>query len=200
MTQSVNSSREPVRATCQRSHGKSRRPTTSISTTKTPTSPSGQRERAPSMLAAGPSSPASAITAASGGSSTSTRTVTRSSTTSQPTAMRPLTRVEHAAALQRAQQHDRARDRERQPEDEAGAQAPAPERRERQRRARSRPRSARSRRAARSVAPTSRSCEREVQPDAEHQQHHADLGELAGELEIGDEARRGRADEMPATR
>ena len=36
--------------------------------------------------------------------------------------------------------------------------------------------------------------EREVQPDAEHQQHHADLGELARELDVGDEARRGGPD------
>ena len=34
-----------------------------------------------------------------------------------------------------------------------------------------------------------------MQPDAEHHQHHADLGELAGELDVGDEARRGRADD-----
>ena len=37
--------------------------------------------------------------------------------------------------------------------------------------------------------------EREVQADAEHQQHHADLGELPREVDIGDEARRGRPDE-----
>ena len=34
MTHNVKSSREPVRATCQRIHGKRRRPTTSMSTTK----------------------------------------------------------------------------------------------------------------------------------------------------------------------
>ena len=37
--------------------------------------------------------------------------------------------------------------------------------------------------------------QREVQADAEHQQHHADLGELARELDVGDEAGRGRADD-----
>ena len=36
--------------------------------------------------------------------------------------------------------------------------------------------------------------DREVQADAEHQQDHADLGELAGEVGVGDEARRERAD------
>ena len=30
-----------------------------------------------------------------------------------------------------------------------------------------------------------------MQTDAEHQQHHADLGELARQLGVGDEARRG---------
>ena len=39
ITHSVKSSREPVRATCHSSHGKRRRPTTSISATNTPTSP-----------------------------------------------------------------------------------------------------------------------------------------------------------------
>ncbi|MNX57446.1 hypothetical protein D3C86_882630 [compost metagenome] len=88
-THSVNSSREPVRVTCQRIHGNTRRPTTSISTTKPPTCSSVR----PSVCQTGsplvstlvlPSAPAS------GGSSTSTSTIARSSTTSQPTAMRPV--------------------------------------------------------------------------------------------------------------
>ena len=37
--------------------------------------------------------------------------------------------------------------------------------------------------------------EREVQADAEHQQDDADLGELARERLVGDEARRRRADQ-----
>ena len=37
--------------------------------------------------------------------------------------------------------------------------------------------------------------EREVQADAEHQQDDADLGELAGEILVGDKARRERADD-----
>ena len=39
-THRVKSSREPVRATCQSSHGKRRRPTTSMSAIKTATWPS----------------------------------------------------------------------------------------------------------------------------------------------------------------
>ena len=118
---------------------------------------------------------------ASAGSSTSASTIARSSTISQPTAMRPALGLEQAALLQRAQQHDRAGDRQRQAEHEAGAQ--------------------RSSRAARpspmpsSVAtdhPAERArdgdglhrqqvLEREMQADAEHQQDHADLGELGGQ-------------------
>jgi hypothetical protein len=39
--------------------------------------------------------------------------------------------------------------------------------------------------------------ERQVQADAEHQQDHADFGELAGQLDIGNEARRARTDYDP---
>ena len=37
----------------------------------------------------------------------------------------------------------------------------------------------------------------ELQADAEHQQDDADLGELLGDVAIGDEPRRVRADEQP---
>ena len=37
--------------------------------------------------------------------------------------------------------------------------------------------------------------EREMQADAEHQQDDADLGELAGEILVGDKARRERPDD-----
>ena len=37
--------------------------------------------------------------------------------------------------------------------------------------------------------------ERKVQTDAEHQQHHADFSELVREVDIGDEARRGGTDD-----
>ncbi len=39
--------------------------------------------------------------------------------------------------------------------------------------------------------------EREVQPDAEHQQHHADLGELPRQMDVGDEPRCRRAENDP---
>ena len=34
-----------------------------------------------------------------------------------------------------------------------------------------------------------------MQADPEHQQHHTNFGKLGGEGDVGDEARRGRADE-----
>ena len=37
--------------------------------------------------------------------------------------------------------------------------------------------------------------QRELQPDAEHQQDDADFGELVGDVLVGDEARRERADD-----
>ncbi len=94
-THRVNSSREPVRVTCHKSQGKTRRPTTSISATKPPTCSSvtpsvRQTEAAASASAPSPASARPPSAPASGGSSTSTSTMARSSTTSQPTAMRPV--------------------------------------------------------------------------------------------------------------
>ena len=86
-THSVNSSREPVRVTCHSSHGNTRRPTSSIRPMNTATCSSVQptlRSSSGPGAAWPPSQPAS------GGSSTSTSTIARSSTTSQPTAMRPF--------------------------------------------------------------------------------------------------------------
>ena len=93
MTLNVKSSLEPVRATCHSNQGKTRRPTTSMSTTNIDTFPivSASIFRMPSAdfpaspFASPPNHPAS------GGRNTSTKTITKSSTTSQPTAMRPFT-------------------------------------------------------------------------------------------------------------
>ena len=91
----VNSSRDPVLATSHSTLGSTRRPTTSISTMKVVTlarvmptvSQTSPVEAAAVAVCSDPpafSSPASA------GSNTSTSTITRSSTTSQPTAICPL--------------------------------------------------------------------------------------------------------------
>jgi hypothetical protein len=87
-THSVNSSRDPTFCTCHRIHGKRRRPTTSISATKPPTCSSVIPSERHSDAAPSPAPPFSQP--ASGGSRTSTSTIARSSTTSQPTATRPL--------------------------------------------------------------------------------------------------------------
>ena len=78
-----------MRATCQSIHGSARRPTISIKAMNADTPSSvcpmvRHSGAAPSTAGAPPSTPAS------GGSSTNTSTVARSSTTSQPTAMRPF--------------------------------------------------------------------------------------------------------------
>ena len=93
-TESVNSSREPVRATSWRSHGTTRVPTRKTSATNSATLPMVRANAVatlpPANWAAMPrGSPPKAP--ASAGSSTSASTITRSSTISHPTAMRPLT-------------------------------------------------------------------------------------------------------------
>ncbi len=104
-----------------------------------------------------------------------------------------IDRVEHASALERAQQHDRACDRQRQPEHEAGAETPAPQARNADaeyRRSRHLHDGARQR----DLAYRKQIVEREMKANAEHQQHDADLGELSGDLEIRDIPRRGRTE------
>ncbi len=91
-----NNSREPVWATTLRSHGMTLRPTMSISATKTMTLAMVRRMMPPmprpshetmGSLAAVPS--ARPVTLAMAGSNTRAMTMARSSTISQPTAMRP---------------------------------------------------------------------------------------------------------------
>jgi hypothetical protein len=89
-TARVNNSLEPVPAICQRSQGITRRPTIIIKPMKAPTCSSVlamviQTASLPDTATALP--PRSA---ASGGKRTNTRTVAKSSTISQPTAIRPF--------------------------------------------------------------------------------------------------------------
>jgi hypothetical protein len=131
---------------------------------------------------------------ASGGSMTSTSTVARSSTTSQPTAMRPFIAVEHAVRLQRLEQHHGAGAGQRQAEEQAMPPFPSP-------------------------PPAHRHAEHggdahldhgagygnaldgkqvtdgKMQADAEHQQHDADFGKLRGDPHVGDEAGGRRPDQ-----
>ena len=83
-THRVNSSREPVPATRSSTQGSTRRPTISISATKPPTLASVASSAMPRLPPL--SSP---LLPASAGTSTSASTIARSSTISQPIAIRP---------------------------------------------------------------------------------------------------------------
>ena len=96
----------------------------------------------------------------------------------------PALAVEGVPLLQRAQQHQGARDPKRHAEDEAGAPAPAERQREAEaerRRDRHLPDGA----GDRDRADREQILEREMQADAEHQQDHADLGELRRKRLVG---------------
>ena len=90
MTARVNSSREPVSSTRLRSQGKTRTPTTSIRTANSAILPSVRPSVIQRLPGAGlPSSACPPRGTARAGRSTRARTITRSSTISQPIAMRP---------------------------------------------------------------------------------------------------------------
>ena len=101
--------------------------------------------------------------------------------------------VHQTAVLQRAEEHHRARDREAKPEDEACPPRPAPE----MGHARAEQRGDRDlHRGAGQGDPSHRHqvVEREMNPHAEHQQDDADLGQLLGQGDVGDETGGVRAD------
>ena len=182
--------------------GITRLPTTSISTTKAATLPSVTSSetsiRLPGDAHAGQHARRRAAIQqrrANGGSSTSASTIARSSTTSQPTAILPVHGLQHAAFLQRAQQHHGAGDRQRQ------SRTPGPARRSSPNSRASAPAEQRGDRHLHQraghgdAAHRQQVARREMQADAEHQQDHADLGQLAGQCQVGDEARRVRPDQ-----
>ena len=115
---------------------------------------------------------------ASGGSSTRTSTIARSSTTSQPTAMRPLTessrprfssaRISTTVLATESASPNTTPAPRLQPHERGERHAERRGDRDLDHRARHR-----------DPAHLEQVVEREVQTDAEHQQHHADLGELA---------------------
>ena len=128
------------------------------------------------------------------GRSTRTRTASRSSTISQPTAIAPLRRVELGAIGEGAQQDDRAGDRDGEAQDEPATQAPA------ERRAEPDPEQPRhdrlqDRARDRDRAHGQQLADRELDPDAEHQQDHAEFGELERDIGIGDKPGRERPDQ-----
>ena len=105
-----------------------------------------------------------------------------------------VARAEAVLRDQHAHQHHGARHGERHAEHHAGGVRPAERVREAPARD-GRHRALRDR-AGDGDAPDAQQLLRmEVQPDAEHQQDHADLGHLRGERGVGDEARRVRSDD-----
>src|SRR5207342_2405733 len=98
-------------------------------------------------------------------------------------------RFEHAACFQRAEQHHGARHRQGEAEHDRRAPRPSPLHREE--RAHRRGREDLQHRAGQGdLAHGKQIVEREMQADAEHQEHHADFDELGGQARVRDEARR----------
>ena len=114
-TVSVKSSRERVAAIRVSSQGTTRLPPTRMRAVSTRDLDHRERQR----HASGSSSPAPRAKIA--GIITSTSTVSRSSTTSHPTAMWPARRMQVAIVRQDADEHDRARDREPDAKHQAGS-------------------------------------------------------------------------------
>ena len=106
----------------------------------------------------------------------------------------PALGLDQASLLQEAKQNHRARDRERHAEDEAAAQGPIepPADGDAERRG-----DERLRERARNGDGAHREevLEREMEPDAEHQEDDAHLGELVGDVLVGDVARGEGTDE-----
>ena len=100
---------------------------------------------------------------------------------------------DEAALLERAQQHDRARDREREAEEDSGLPGPAHPAAEQGAHQRGRA-DLHDRTRQRDRPHGQQVAEREVHADAEHEEDHADLGQLVGDRLVGDEARRERPD------
>ena len=188
-THSVNSSREPVLEICHSTHGSTRRPPTSISATKAATASSvcasvSHRLSPPAPPSARPTS---------AGSSTSTSTIARSSTISQPTAMRPFCesstpRDSSARNSTTVLATESEMPNTSAPPADQPTTAPGP-------RPSRWPRPSAPRHRNGDAAHRHQVGQREVQAHAEHQQHDADLGQLRGQVHVGDEARGVRADQ-----
>ena len=196
-TARVNSSREPVRATCASTQGTTRWPTTRTRTRNRATLPRVRARVSQQAAAADLPGEAARVAAQHAGQrrQQDQRQDHGQVLDDQPADGDPAgAGIERAALLQRAQQDDRAGDREREAEDEAGAEATSP-------------------RGGRSPCPSAvataiwprapgmailrtaiRSSIEKCRPTPNIKQDDADLGELAGQLLVADEARRERPD------
>ena len=129
ITHSVNSSREPVRATCHNIHGNARRPTISMNATNSATLPSvtpNVVNRSPlSTSASAPSPPSHPDKRRQQHEHQHHHEVFHHQPADGDVT---VDRFELAAAFERPQQHHRARHRQRQTEHDAGAEVPSPPR------------------------------------------------------------------------
>ncbi len=117
----------------------------------------------------------------------------RSSTISQPTAMRPSLGLDQAALLQGAQQDDGTGHRERQSENQARAERPSHQQGEANAHQRCN-RDLRDRARDRDGFDRQQVLQREMQAHAEHQKDDAEFGELGRQRLVGDVTRREGAD------
>ncbi len=193
ITHSVNNSREPVRAICHSSQGNTRRPTISIKTMKAPTCRSVIADRQPSRSAVRLPAPLPCRPEPAGqrrqqyqyqhhGQVFDHQPADGDSPVQPFRARRASSARSSTTVLATDRQVQRPGRRRGSTPTECAVPS----------RATWRQPSARSRRAMRSLRLRSRSSSEKCKPDAEHQQHHADLGQLTRDFEIGHEAGRGR--------
>ena len=186
-TQSVKSSRERVAATRVSSHGMSRVPATIVKSTSAPTLSAARpmRQRPVRVCRSVPKN-----------AGHQHQHQDRQQVFHDQPADRDVTgrRVQVPAVGQDADQHDRAGDRQRHAEHQSGAPCPpepmGDDRAERRRHA-----ALDERARDRHATDGEQFLDVKLQPDAEHQQNHADLGQLLGEMLVGHEAGRVRTDE-----
>ena len=193
-TERVNSSREPVRATTVSSQGTTRGPRMIAIAAKAATLPSVTSTVVATAKLLPPSAPAPPVppsTPAKAGSSTSASTMVRSSVISQPTATRPIGALTWLLLLERLEHHHRTRHRQAEAEHQPGAERPAEEMAEQDAEPGREPDLDHCA-GHRQAAHRDQVGGRKMQADAEHQQDNADVGQLRGEIAIGDVSRRER--------
>ncbi len=188
-TASVNNSREPVRAIRSSTHGTTRVPTGIAAATNIATFASVSASASQALLpdTARPTAPAGSPPNVWRGRQQDQRQHhRRSSTISQPTAMRPSADSSLPCRSSARSSTTVLATESASSEGEPGRQRPSPEARKQgadQRRGQDLADCA----GNRDAANRQQVADREVQADAEHQQDHADLGKLLRERDIADE-------------
>ena len=194
-TASVKSSRDPSRATTSNNHGTKRAPTTTMTTAKTTALTSARTIGIRRSVACAPAARGVRSAQERGDGREEHQHDDRQQVLDDQPADRDPTLggVQLVAVGQGAQDDDGAGDRDRQAEDEAATQAPAQRGTEpdaeqpRNDRLDDRPRD-------RDRADGEELADRELDPDAEHQQDHPELGELERDVGVGTQPGRERPD------